>query len=583
VSVTVGAPATFSIVISGGTAPVTYQWKRNGAVISGATSASYTIPATVIGDNGATFVVDIINPAGTLSGAAASLTVTAPVVSPTIATQPANVSVIVGAPATFSVVISGGTAPVTYQWKRNGTAIAGATTTSYTIPATVTGDNGATFTVDIINPVGTLNSASAILTVTPAGPGVNFTVDTIDDRIDDDIKDGECRTSVNTCSLRAAIMQANHLTVPLTRINVPAGTYTLKRPPTGDDNDETSGDLNLTTPTISGQTVVIVGAGAASTVIDANQIDRIIQISDGRIATLEGFTLRNGLPNEVVGKNGGGIRNRGSLTIIECVIERNQSVDGGGIFSDGTLKVTRSTIRSNSGVVGGGLFLFGPTTVRDSAVIGNHARDGGGIHNLRSLYLVDSTLSQNTADGDGGGIKNNGTYTDVSTNMNPKGVALAALFNATIVDNDADHDRDMNGGIGGGVFNQVGSHFIAYNTLIARNTLVDSPIYNDCNGNLELYGVDLLSELSGCIFSGSSTVGLISLSAVDPALKDNGGPTFTYALLPGNGGNPAIDTTTAEGCVDETGAVLATDQRGAPRVAGSRCDVGAYEYLSVVP
>jgi len=440
----------------------------------------------------------------------------------------------------------------------------------------VIGDNGATFTVDIINPVGTLNSASAILTVTPAGPGVNFTVNTLDDRIDDDGSDGVCHTSVNTCSLRAAIMQANHLTVPLTRTNVPAGTYTLTRPPTGSD-DETSGDLNLIAPAISGQTIVITGAGAANTIIDANQIDRVIQIAKDRIATLDGSTLRNGLASTT--QNGGAIFNLGNLTIAQCVIEQSQTnAGGGGVFSEGTLKVTRSTIRSNTGYLGGGMFLFTPTSVRDSTVVGNHALNGGGIYNVLSLNVVNSTVSQNTADGDGGGIINDGLWVN-----NPTKVATAALYNTTVVDNDADHDRDMNGGIGGGVFNQVGSRFIVVNSLIARNTLVDSPIYDDCKGNLELYGRDLLGELSGCTFSGTGTAGVISRDAVDTLAKDNGGLTFTYALLPGNGGNPAIDTTTAEGCVDETGAVLATDQRGAPRIAGPRCDVGAYEYLSVVP
>ena len=64
-------------------------------------------------------------------------------------------------------------------------------------------------------------------------------------------------------------------------------------------------------------------------------------------------------------------------------------------------------------------------------------------------------------------------------------------------------------------------------------------------------------------------------------LQDNGGPTPTHALLTNS---EAIDNTIDSlGCVDETGSQLATEQRGAPRVAGARCDVGAFEYDAVVP
>ena len=63
---------------------------------------------------------------------------------------------------------------------------------------------------------------------------VTFTVDTIADQLDDDTSDGVCHTSVNKCSLREAIMQANHLTAPgVTTIIVAAGTYTHTRPKSG--------------------------------------------------------------------------------------------------------------------------------------------------------------------------------------------------------------------------------------------------------------------------------------------------------------------------------------------------------------
>lgn len=86
-------------------------------------------------------------------------------VAPTISTQPANLSVQAGATATFTVTAAG-TAPLTYQWKKGGTAIAGATSASYTTPATVAADGGSSFTVTVTNAAGSVTSSAAVLTVT---------------------------------------------------------------------------------------------------------------------------------------------------------------------------------------------------------------------------------------------------------------------------------------------------------------------------------------------------------------------------------------------------------------------------------
>jgi len=172
-TVAAGSTATFSVMASG-TAPLSYQWSKNGAAISGATNSSYTTPATVSGDNGATFTVTVSNSAGSQTSNAATLTVTAAPVAPTIATQPQSQTVTVGSMATFSVVASG-TAPLSYQWSKSGTAITGATSASYTTPATVSGDNGATFTVKVSNSAGSQTSNAATLTVNPAS-GVTVTV-----------------------------------------------------------------------------------------------------------------------------------------------------------------------------------------------------------------------------------------------------------------------------------------------------------------------------------------------------------------------------------------------------------------------
>jgi hypothetical protein len=160
-TVTAGQTATFSVTASG-TAPLTYQWSKGGTAIGGATSASYTTPATVAGDSGSLFTVTVTNAAGTATAGPATLTVNT---APIIVTPPANQTVTAGQTATFSVTASG-TAPLTYQWSKGGVAIGGATSTSYTTPATVIGDSGSVYTVTVTNVAGTVTSTPATLTVT---------------------------------------------------------------------------------------------------------------------------------------------------------------------------------------------------------------------------------------------------------------------------------------------------------------------------------------------------------------------------------------------------------------------------------
>jgi len=95
-------------------------------------------------------------------------------VAPTITTQPANASIVAGQSATFTVVATG-TAPLAYQWQRNGIDVAAATDTSYATPAATLGDSGATFRVVVSNSAGTVTSNSAALTVM-ASPSVTVTL-----------------------------------------------------------------------------------------------------------------------------------------------------------------------------------------------------------------------------------------------------------------------------------------------------------------------------------------------------------------------------------------------------------------------
>ena len=99
-------------------------------------------------------------------GGASSGTVSA-AVAPAVTTPPVAASVTAGQTATFSVVASG-TAPLTYQWQGNGTDIPGATSATYTTPATTTAMSGQSYAVVIANAAGSATSAAATLTVTAA-------------------------------------------------------------------------------------------------------------------------------------------------------------------------------------------------------------------------------------------------------------------------------------------------------------------------------------------------------------------------------------------------------------------------------
>jgi hypothetical protein len=76
-TVTAGQTATFSVTATG-TVPLSYQWQKNGAAISGATSSTYTTPSTSTTDNGAQFVVVVSNSVGSMTSSGATLTVTTP-------------------------------------------------------------------------------------------------------------------------------------------------------------------------------------------------------------------------------------------------------------------------------------------------------------------------------------------------------------------------------------------------------------------------------------------------------------------------------------------------------------------------
>lgn len=165
-----GQTALF-VAAASGSQPITYQWLRNGTAITGATGASYTTPATALGDDGGLYSVVATGPANSITSTPARLTVVGAAVAPNIAVAPASLTISEGQLAAFSAT-AGGTGPLAYQWLKNGVAIAGATAASYSTPATTIADNAARFSVKVSNAAGSATSSEAVLTVQAATGGL---------------------------------------------------------------------------------------------------------------------------------------------------------------------------------------------------------------------------------------------------------------------------------------------------------------------------------------------------------------------------------------------------------------------------
>ncbi len=159
-SVNNGASVTLSVTVSG-TVPLTYQWKKNGVNISGATSSSYNIPV-VDTTHAGSYTVFVSNEAGNATSNPAVLTVKT---VPEIEIQPSSQDLNTGNSVNFGVSAVGGI-PLTYQWKKNGVNILGANSSTYGIPSVIPTDS-ATYTVVVANSFGSVVSDGAILTVSP--------------------------------------------------------------------------------------------------------------------------------------------------------------------------------------------------------------------------------------------------------------------------------------------------------------------------------------------------------------------------------------------------------------------------------
>jgi hypothetical protein len=157
-SVVQGSNATFTVEATG-LEPLYYQWQFNGTNISAATATSYAVINAQL-SNAGNYTVVITNADGSVTSTQAVLTVG---VSPSIAVQPADQTVVAGSNATFMVAATG-TSVLRYQWRFNGTNISGATS-SVTTKSSATTNNAGNYDVVVTNNFGMITSHTAKLTV----------------------------------------------------------------------------------------------------------------------------------------------------------------------------------------------------------------------------------------------------------------------------------------------------------------------------------------------------------------------------------------------------------------------------------
>ena len=248
------------------------------------------------------------------------------------------------------------------------------------------------------------------------------------------------------------------------------------------------------------------------------------------------------------------------MSISGLTIANGVATSGAGVYNSATLTISSSRVRSNhilypSGGSGAGIYNSGNLIVTASTISENDDRSGGccgccggGVHNSKmgTLTISDTTISGNSVVwafciltceyyfGYGGGVSNQGTLT---------------ISNSTIYAN-------AGGGIGGLVADM-------------RNTILAGNRPNDLEGRLSSSGYNLIGNTSGG--SGFDATDLLNVNPMLGPLQDNGGPTFTHALLPGS---PAIDA----GGPDFVGPPD-FDQRGEgfPRIVNGIVDIGAFE------
>ncbi len=162
-SLLVGQTEKFAMTAAGAS-PLAYQWLRNGVAVPGAHAPTFQIGPVTLNDDLSSFACTVSNSLGSVTSQTVTLTVANSASVPSIVVQPANANLLVGQTSTLWLSAAG-SPPPTYTWKKNGIAIIGAATSTYTTPPAALMDNQSKYTCFVSNAYGGVTTQPAVLTV----------------------------------------------------------------------------------------------------------------------------------------------------------------------------------------------------------------------------------------------------------------------------------------------------------------------------------------------------------------------------------------------------------------------------------
>src|SRR5204863_365928 len=139
-TVTTGADATFGVQASG-SAPLHFQWSKDGVALAGKTDATLKLTAVAQAQAG-NYSVTVSNDFGAVASGNAKLNVTTPALPPSIVVQPLPQKAVVGGSATFTVGATG-SGTLTYQWRKDGNDLSGKTSATLVLNNLSLSDAGA--------------------------------------------------------------------------------------------------------------------------------------------------------------------------------------------------------------------------------------------------------------------------------------------------------------------------------------------------------------------------------------------------------------------------------------------------------
>lgn len=348
-------------------------------------------------------------------------------------------------------------------------------------------------------------------------------------------------------------------------------------------SDSMSGDKITFAPSLSGQTIRLSSTLSIdkNLILDGSTLNQNIKINgdtnNNQYGDVRVFSIAQGITVEFLSIDieygnysgggaigGGGILNKGNLTISDCSIDNNRANYGGGIYN----------------------YLNATSTISNCIFTNNV---GSAISNIGLLYVTNSTFSNNSNTGNGSAVQAGGETIIKNSTFNNNSGGSGALYHTSVLslrsENNTfrsnspyaiynyDGDAEI---INNTIYGNLGGIFVFSDYVSISNSIVS---HNSYNGNpKDCFIYESVSYPRGVslddhnYFSSDTNCGVYVSGygvLLDNSLEDNGGPTQTLALMHDS---PAVDAGNDASC-------LAYDQRGIARPEGEHCDIGAFEYV----